>query len=232
MYVKMCAVFVYQLYFKKSEEKEKKEREGEREREKEGRNKTGGRKGKRKNVRRKGRRQLFGRGVGFLLSGLMMRAAFLIQSPSGVLIFIYLYAAFVPCFFPLKESISVTQKGRKLEIHCFFLVRKIKLLSQLVSGAQDNWEFSPVTSFLIVLKKKGFPGGSLIENSSANAGDVGSISGLQDPWRRKWQPIPVFLPGKSQGQRRLAGYSHWGHNELDMSEQLSMAWHKTAKWQL
>ena len=106
-----------------------------------------------------------------------MRAAFLIQSPSGVLIFIYLHAAFVPRFFPLKESISVTQKGRKLEIHCFFLVRKIKLLSQLVSGAQDNWEFSPVTSFLIVLKKKGFPGGSVIENSSANAGDVGSISG-------------------------------------------------------
>ena len=29
------------------------------------------------------------------------------------------------------------------------------------------------------------------------------------PWRRKWQPIPVFLPGKSHGQRRLAGYSPW-----------------------
>ena len=27
------------------------------------------------------------------------------------------------------------------------------------------------------------------------------------PWRRKWQPIPVFLPGKSQGQRSLEGYS-------------------------
>ena len=31
------------------------------------------------------------------------------------------------------------------------------------------------------------------------------------PWRRKWQPAPVFLPGKSPGQRRLAGYSPWGH---------------------
>ena len=144
---------------------------------KEGANKEGGRRGKRKNVRRKGRRQLSGRGASFLLSGLMMRAAFLIQSPSGVLIFIYLHAAFVPCFFPLKESISVTQNGRKLEIHCFFLVRKIKLWTQLVSGAQDNWEFFPITSFLIVLKKKGFPGGSVTENSSTNAGDVGSISG-------------------------------------------------------
>ena len=29
-------------------------------------------------------------------------------------------------------------------------------------------------------------------------------------WRRKWQPTPVFLPGKSHGQRSLAGYSPWG----------------------
>ena len=31
------------------------------------------------------------------------------------------------------------------------------------------------------------------------------------PWRRKWQPAPVFLPGKSHGQRSLAGCSPWGH---------------------
>ena len=30
------------------------------------------------------------------------------------------------------------------------------------------------------------------------------------PWRRKWQPPPVFLPGKPHGQRSLAGYSPWG----------------------
>jgi len=29
------------------------------------------------------------------------------------------------------------------------------------------------------------------------------------PWRRKWQPIPVFLPGESNGQRSLVGYSPW-----------------------
>ena len=34
-------------------------------------------------------------------------------------------------------------------------------------------------------------------------------------WRKKWQPTPVFLPGKSLGQRSLAGYSPWGHRELD-----------------
>ena len=31
--------------------------------------------------------------------------------------------------------------------------------------------------------------------------------GWEDPWRRKWQPTPVFLPGESHGQRSLAGYS-------------------------
>ena len=32
------------------------------------------------------------------------------------------------------------------------------------------------------------------------------------PWRRKWQPTPVFLPGRSHGQRSLIGYSPWGCN--------------------
>ena len=40
------------------------------------------------------------------------------------------------------------------------------------------------------------------------------------PWRRKWQPTPVFLPGKSHGLRSLVGYSPWGCKESDMTEQL------------
>ena len=38
------------------------------------------------------------------------------------------------------------------------------------------------------------------------------------PWKRAWQPTPVFLPGKSHGQRSLAGYSPWGHKESDITE--------------
>ena len=34
------------------------------------------------------------------------------------------------------------------------------------------------------------------------------------PWSRKWQPTPVFLPGKSHGQRSLVGYSSWGHKTV------------------
>ena len=38
------------------------------------------------------------------------------------------------------------------------------------------------------------------------------------PWRRKWQPTPVLLPGKSHGQRSLMGYSPWSRKELDTTE--------------
>ena len=41
------------------------------------------------------------------------------------------------------------------------------------------------------------------------------------PWRREWQPTPVFVPGEFHGQRSLAGYSPCGHNEFDITEQLT-----------
>jgi len=41
------------------------------------------------------------------------------------------------------------------------------------------------------------------------------------PWRRKWQPTPVFLPVKSHGQRSLEGYRPWSHEASDMTKQLS-----------
>ena len=67
--------------------------------------------------------------------------------------------------------------------------------------------------------RKGFPGGSVVKNLSANAGDAGDSGSISKiPWRRKWQPTPAFLPGRSHGQRRLAGYnprgSRVGHSLL------------------
>ena len=38
------------------------------------------------------------------------------------------------------------------------------------------------------------------------------------PWRRAWQPAPVFLPGESHGQRSLMGYGSQGHRESGMTE--------------
>ena len=42
--------------------------------------------------------------------------------------------------------------------------------------------------------------------NAGDTGDAGSILGVRKiPWRREWQPTPVFLPGKSHGQSSLAG---------------------------
>ena len=41
------------------------------------------------------------------------------------------------------------------------------------------------------------------------------------PWRRGWQPTPIFLPGEFHGQRSLVGYSAWGCKESDMTERLT-----------
>ena len=49
-------------------------------------------------------------------------------------------------------------------------------------------------------------------------------------WRRKWQPIPVFLPGESHGQRSLVGYSPWGHKESDMTERLTHTCSVCSTW--
>ena len=43
------------------------------------------------------------------------------------------------------------------------------------------------------------------------------------PWRRKWQPTPVFLPGEFHGQRNLAGYNSWGCKGQTQLKRLSTA---------
>ena len=55
--------------------------------------------------------------------------------------------------------------------------------------------------------------------NAGDTGDMGSIPGSgRSPDKGRWQPIPVFLPGKSQGQRSLAGYSPQGCKEWDTTE--------------
>ena len=66
-----------------------------------------------------------------------------------------------------------------------------------------------------------FPGGSDSRESACQCRRPGfDLWAGKIPWRRKWQPTPVFLPGEFNGQRSLVGYSPWGHRESD-----------TTKWQ-
>ena len=67
----------------------------------------------------------------------------------------------------------------------------------------------------------GLPWCSDSKESACSAGDpVPSLYG-KVPWRRAWQPTPVFVPGESHGQRSLVGYSPWGCKESDTTEQLT-----------
>ena len=52
------------------------------------------------------------------------------------------------------------------------------------------------------------------------------------PWRRKWQPTPVFLPGKRYGQKSLVGCSSWGYKELDWTEHACMNICLSSTWVL
>ena len=69
----------------------------------------------------------------------------------------------------------------------------------------------------------GFPGDSDSKESACNAGDLGVTPGLgRSPWKRAWQPTPVFLPGESPWTKE-PGYSLCSHKEWDTSERLSTA---------
>lgn len=142
IYVNIRAVFVYHLYFRKSEEKEKKERKGGRRREREGRKKQRGREERKEEECKKERKKTAVReGSGFSPFGTNDKSGTSHPVPIWGLDFHLSPCYFCAPLFPSERSISVTQKGRKFEIHCFLLVRKIKLWTQLMSGAQDNWEF-------------------------------------------------------------------------------------------
>ena len=73
-----------------------------------------------------------------------------------------------------------------------------------------------------------FPGGSNVKKKKSACQDTspGFYPWVRKiPWRRKWQPTPVFLPRKSHGQRSLAGCSPWGHKESDTAEWLKQQEH-------
>ena len=77
-----------------------------------------------------------------------------------------------------------------------------------ISFSHQSYKRDFVFHTLLVV---GFPDGVVVMNPPANAGDArdtGLVSQVKKiPWRREWQPIPVFLPGECHGWRSLAGDS-------------------------
>ena len=82
---------------------------------------------------------------------------------------------------------------------------------------QGPGEFDPYFSTLV------FPGGSEVKSICLQCGRPGFDPWVRNiPWRRKWQPTPVFLPGESHGRRSLVGYSPWGRKKSDTTERLHL----------
>ena len=87
-------------------------------------------------------------------------------------------------------------------------------------GVQDEGVRTLISRPHVISKTSsslGLPGGSVVKNPLASAGDVSLIAGLgRFPGEGNDKPTPVFLLGKSHEQRRLAGYSPRGYKELYM----------------
>ena len=81
----------------------------------------------------------------------------------------------------------------------------------LMHKAILRWRRAGLRLYQYVKESLSFPGSSVVKKSTFQCRRcrfdpwVGKI-----PWRRKWLPSPVFLPGKSYGQRSLAGPVHGG----------------------
>ena len=68
------------------------------------------------------------------------------------------------------------------------------------------------------MSSKGLPWRLSGQESSCSSGRCMFYPWVREiPWRRKWKPTPVFLPGEPHGQRSLVGYSPWGHKGSDMT---------------
>ena len=107
-------------------------------------------------------------------------------------------------------------------------IQKMKIMA---SGPTTSWQIGgekmeTVTDFIFLGSKitAGDDCSSEIKRHLLLGGKAMTNLGNM-PWRRKWQPTPVFLPGKSHGWWSLVGYCPWGCKESDITEQLHFRRH-------
>ena len=96
------------------------------------------------------------------------------------------------------------------------------LVAQLVKNPSWIGKISWIRDRLPTPVFMGFPGGSDGKESACSAGDLSSIPGSgRSPGEGNGNPLQCSCLENPYGQRSLAGYSPWGHEELDTTEQLS-----------
>ena len=83
-----------------------------------------------------------------------------------------------------------------------------------VAKSQTRLSNGTTRAFLVVQTVKNLP--------AMQETWVQSLGG-EDPWRRKWQPTPIVLPGRFHGQRSLTGYSSQGRKQSNPTEQITLS---------
>ena len=117
----------------------------------------------------------------------------------------------------LNGKIFLSEMNMTKQIYVYFQRRIIQQLADTIFIQLPFIDIRVITIICFGV----FPGGSVVKirlqcrSCRRHRIDlqVGKI-----PWRRAWQPIPVFLPGESHGQKSLAGYSPQGHKKLYTTE--------------
>ena len=109
-----------------------------------------------------------------------------------------------------KKNKQTTLYMRKDRVRFLQSYEKVKLPEILAKEKVFSHRMEKSKNFILEMASLA----QTVKASVCNAGDLGSIPGFDPwvrkiPWRRKLQPTPVLLPGKSHGQRSLAGSSPW-----------------------
>ena len=108
------------------------------------------------------------------------------------------------------KSLLMKVKEESEKVGLKLNIQKTKIMA---SGPSTSWQIDgeTVTDFIFL--------GSKITADGDCSHEIKRHL-LLGPWRRKWKPTPVLLPGESHGGRSLEGYSPWCRKELDMTERL------------
>ena len=110
-----------------------------------------------------------------------------------------------------SEHDPVSLKGSQWFLPCSQIPSDLEYPeANLKSQAHLQMSWETVREAFAVSFHLGFPKAQWVKNLPAMQGPRFNLWARKIPWRMKWQPTPVFLPGESHGQRSLVGYSPWG----------------------
>ena len=131
-----------------------------------------------------------------------------------------------------RDQTCVPWIGRQILIHyatrksCILILKDWSVFLKADYNTQELGECScdnlPIMIWYLIVFRQYFPGGSVGKESTCKFRrwrrcEFSTWVG-KSPWKRAWQPTPVFLPRESHGQRSLAGCSPRGHKESDTTE--------------